>query len=53
MILPTNMDGDGTQKGCDLKSAKAVSDVVDLPVVASGGVGILDFLISKALPGQA
>ena len=38
VILPTSMDGDGTQAGYDLEFTRAISDVVDLPVVASGGV---------------
>ncbi len=42
VILPTSMDGDGTQTGYDLEFTKAVSDVVTLPVVASGGAGKLD-----------
>jgi cyclase len=33
-ILPTSMDGDGTQAGFDLEFTKAISDAVDLPVVA-------------------
>ena len=37
VILPTSMDGDGTRTGYDLEYTKAISDVVDLPVVASGG----------------
>lgn len=42
VILPTSMDGDGTQTGYDLEFTKAVSDVVTVPVVASGGAGKLD-----------
>lgn len=42
VILPTSMDGDGTQTGYDLEFTKAVSDVVSVPVVASGGAGKLD-----------
>jgi cyclase len=41
VILPTSMDGDGTQDGYDLEFTKAISDAVDLPVVASGGAGKL------------
>ena len=41
-ILPTSMDGDGTQAGYDLEFIKAISDVVDLPVIASGGAGTLE-----------
>jgi cyclase len=41
-ILPTSMDGDGTQKGYDLDFTRAVSEAVDLPVIASGGAGTLE-----------
>jgi cyclase len=41
VILPTSMDGDGTRAGYDLEFTKGVSDVVDVPVVASGGEGKL------------
>jgi imidazole glycerol-phosphate synthase subunit HisF len=39
VILPTSMDGDGTKAGYDLPFTRAISDAVDLPVVASGGAG--------------
>lgn len=42
VILPTSMDGDGTQAGYDLDFTKSVSDVVSVPVVASGGAGKLE-----------
>jgi len=42
VILPTSMDGDGTQAGYDLAFTKAVSDAVEVPVVASGGAGKLE-----------
>lgn len=42
VILPTSMDGDGTQAGYDLDFTKAISDVVSVPVVASGGAGKLE-----------
>ena len=38
-IVLTSMDGDGTKNGYDLPMTKAVSDAVDVPVVASGGCG--------------
>lgn len=41
-ILPTSMDGDGTQKGYDLDFTRAVSEAVGLPVIASGGAGTLE-----------
>lgn len=42
VILPTSMDGDGTQAGYDLAFTKAVSEAVAVPVVASGGAGELE-----------
>ncbi|MCJ7663288.1 MAG: imidazole glycerol phosphate synthase subunit HisF [Desulfobacterales bacterium] len=42
VILPTSMDGDGTQTGYDLAFTKAISDSVSVPVVASGGAGKLE-----------
>ena len=42
VILPTSMDGDGTQAGYDIDFTKAISDVVTVPVVASGGAGKLE-----------
>ena len=52
-ILLTSMDGDGTKDGYDLDLTKAVNDAIDIPVIASGGVGepkdILDaFEVSDA-----
>ena len=41
VILPTSMDGDGTQAGYDLEFTKAIADAVAVPVVASGGAGTL------------
>lgn len=41
VILPTSMDGDGTQDGYDLEYTKAISDAVNVPVIASGGAGKL------------
>ena len=38
-ILLTSMDGDGTKDGYDLDLTKAINDAVDIPVIASGGVG--------------
>ena len=38
-ILLTSMDGDGTKGGYDLDLTKAINDAVDIPVIASGGVG--------------
>ena len=42
IILPTSMDGDGTQAGFDIPFTKAISEAVKVPVVASGGAGKLE-----------
>ncbi|WP_459480839.1 imidazole glycerol phosphate synthase subunit HisF [Clostridium saccharoperbutylacetonicum] len=41
-ILLTSMDADGTKKGFDLELTKAVSDITNVPVIASGGCGCLE-----------
>ena len=43
-ILLTSMDRDGTKVGFDLKLTRSVSDAVSVPVIASGGVGMLEHL---------
>ena len=43
-ILLTSMDKDGTKTGYDLDLTKAISSLVSIPVIASGGVGNLDHL---------
>ena len=53
VILPTSMDGDGTQEGYDLEFTRAVSDAVDLPVIASGGAGTLEHFYEGAVQGGA
>jgi imidazole glycerol-phosphate synthase subunit HisF len=52
-ILPTSMDGDGTQAGYDLEFTKAISDAVDLPVIASGGAGTLEHFCEGVVKGGA
>lgn len=52
-ILPTSMDGDGTQAGYDLEFTKAISDAVDLPVIASGGAGKLEHFYEGVVQGGA
>jgi cyclase len=47
------MDGDGTQGGYDLEFTKAISDAVDLPVVASGGAGKLEHFYEAVVQGGA
>ena len=53
VILPTSMDGDGTQNGYDLEFTKTISDAVDLPVIASGGAGKLSDFKNAVLEGGA
>jgi cyclase len=53
VLLPTSMDGDGTQAGYDLEFTKAISDVVDLPVVASGGAGKLEHFYEAVVSAGA
>ncbi len=53
VILPTSMDADGTKDGYDLKFTRAIADVVDLPVVASGGAGTLEHFYEGAVKGGA
>lgn len=52
-ILLTSMDRDGAKNGFDLGVTRAVSDAVNIPVIASGGVGNLDHLVEGVLKGQA
>ena len=52
-ILPTSMDGDGTRTGYDLDYTKAISDAVDIPVVASGGAGTLEHFYDGVVKGGA
>jgi cyclase len=51
VILPTSMDGDGTRTGYDLEYTRAISDAVDLPVVASGGAGTLEHFYEGVVQG--
>ena len=52
-ILLTSMDRDGTKDGYDLELVNAVSTAVNIPVVASGGVGSVDHLIEGVVEGKA
>jgi cyclase len=52
-ILLTSMDRDGTRNGFDLALIRTVSDTVDVPVVASGGVGNLQHLVDGIVEGHA
>jgi cyclase len=52
-LLLTSMDRDGTGLGFDLALTRAVADAVEVPVVASGGVGSLEHLAEGILQGHA
>lgn len=52
-ILLTSMDRDGTKNGFDLEITRAISDALDIPVIASGGVGNLEHLADGVLQGHA
>ncbi len=52
-ILLTSMDRDGTGKGFDLELTRAVSTAVNIPVIASGGVGSLQDLVDGVTQGEA
>lgn len=52
-ILLTSMDRDGTKSGFDLELTRAISDAVEVPVIASGGVGNLDHLVDGVIKGRA
>ena len=52
-ILLTSMDADGTQSGYDIELTRAVSDAVNIPVIASGGAGTLEHLYEAIVDGGA
>jgi cyclase len=52
-ILLTSMDRDGTKQGFDIALTRAVADAVAVPVIASGGVGILQHLVEGIRDGHA
>jgi len=53
VVLPTSMDGDGTQAGYDLDFTRAIADAVKLPVIASGGAGRLEDFSEAVTKGKA
>jgi cyclase len=52
-ILLTSMDRDGTKKGFDLKLTKKISEAVNIPVIASGGVGEIKHFTEAYKKGKA
>ena len=52
-ILLTSMDRDGTRAGFNLALTRAISDAVTVPVIASGGAGMLDHLVEGVTIGGA
>lgn len=52
-ILLTSMDADGTRDGYDVPLTRAVSESVEVPIIASGGAGTLDHLVDVLKEGKA
>ncbi len=52
-VLLTSMDRDGVKSGYDLELTRAVSDAVEVPVIASGGVGNAQDLVDGVKRGHA
>ncbi|WP_316858410.1 imidazole glycerol phosphate synthase subunit HisF [uncultured Cohaesibacter sp.] len=52
-ILLTSMDRDGTKIGFDIELTRTIADMVQVPVIASGGVGTLDHLVEGVRDGHA
>jgi cyclase len=52
-LLITSMDKDGTKSGYDLELLRTISDLVDIPIIASGGVGTLEHLVEGIKIGKA
>lgn len=52
-ILLTSMDRDGTKRGFNIPLTRAIADAVEIPVIASGGVGTLDHLVEGITEGHA
>ena len=50
-LLVTSMDKDGTQSGYDIELMKNISSSVNIPLIASGGVGTLDHLVNGIKSG--
>ncbi len=52
-ILLTSMDADGTQDGVDLEITRKISRAVNVPVIASGGIGTLEHFSQAIVKGEA
>ena len=52
-LLLTSMDSDGTRAGYDIELTRAISEAVNIPVIASGGAGTLDHLFDVLTEGKA
>jgi len=52
-LLVTSMDRDGTKSGFDVALTRRIAEAVDVPVIASGGVGTLDHLVGGIVDGRA
>ena len=52
-LLVTSMDRDGTKKGFDIDLISTIADTVNIPVIASGGVGTLEHLAEGLVEGKA
>ena len=51
-LLITSMDKDGTQEGYDIELISKISSSVNIPIIASGGVGSLDHLVDGIKAGM-
>lgn len=52
-LLVTSMDRDGTKDGYDLALTRTIAEAVNIPIIASGGVGNLDHLVAGVVEGKA
>lgn len=52
-LLITSMDKDGTKDGYDIELMRTIADLVEIPIIASGGVGNLDHLVKGVTKGHA
>ena len=52
-LLVTSMDRDGTKNGFDIDLMRSIAERVNIPIIASGGVGNLDHLVEGAIQGKA